>query len=149
MPQTWSRPPNPTRPRWVPPPTRAPTLVAEIRGFAEGQSVIMQERLEKRIARLLPGGSLEPSRIAQEVALLVDKAAVDEELQRLDSHVGQARELLSEGGPIGRRLDFLIQEMNREANTCGSKSGLEDISRRVVELKSEIEKIREQVANVE
>ena len=125
------------------------TLVSEIRTLAQGQVVVLQSRLQSRVSELLLDHLPDESRIAQEVALLVDKAAVDEELTRLDSHIEQARIFLAQDDPAGRQLNFLVQEMNREANTCGSKSGLEEISRRVVDLKSEIEKIREQVANLE
>jgi uncharacterized protein (TIGR00255 family) len=124
-------------------------LVAAIRALADSQAEVLKERLLVRVAKLLGDNMPVDVRIAQEVALLADKSAVDEELTRLDSHVEQAGEFLQQGGAVGRQLVFLVQEMNREANTCGSKSGLEEISRLVVDLKSTIEKIREQVANLE
>jgi len=125
------------------------SLVASIRALAESQAEALQERLLGRVAKLLGDNMPLDVRIAQEVALLADKSAVDEELTRLESHVEQAVGFLRQGGAVGRQLVFLVQEMNREANTCGSKSGLEEISRLVVDLKSAIEKVREQVANLE
>ena len=113
--------------------------------------VAIKARVERRVGDLLAGSSMEPdpNRLAQEAAILGDKAAVDEELTRLASHVAQARQLLLADEPVGRKLDFLVQELNREANTIGSKSAETTISMLVVELKSVIEKIREQVANIE
>jgi uncharacterized protein (TIGR00255 family) len=84
-----------------------------------------------------------------EVALYADKCNIDEELVRLGSHINQMREMLDAGSPVGKKLDFLIQEMNREVNTIGSKASDLEITRCVVELKSEIEKLREQVQNIE
>ena len=84
-----------------------------------------------------------------EAAIFADKAAVDEETVRLRSHISQLGLMLDEGGAVGRKLDFLVQEMNREANTIGSKANDITLSRLVVELKAEIEKIREQVQNIE
>ena len=92
---------------------------------------------------------LDPARILTEAAIFADKVAVDEETVRLTSHIAQLREMLSQGGAIGRKLDFLIQEFNREANTIGSKCSDMEIAGLVVEMKAEIEKIREQVQNVE
>ena len=82
-------------------------------------------------------------------AIFADKVAVDEETVRLRSHLSQLRTMLEQGGPIGRKLDFLIQEFNREANTIGSKCSDIETSRRVIDIKGEIEKIREQVQNIE
>ena len=84
-----------------------------------------------------------------EAAIFADKTAIDEETVRLHSHVAQYRQILSGDGPVGRKLDFLTQELNREANTTGSKCQDVDITRLVVELKSEIEKLREQIQNLE
>jgi uncharacterized protein (TIGR00255 family) len=123
---------------------RIQTLAARVPGT-------ISERVHRRVTELLDGTGVtpDPDRLVQEVALLADKAGVDEELVRLASHVAQARELLVSGEPIGRRLDFLVQEFNRETNTIGSKSAESAISGLVVELKSAVEKIREQVANIE
>ena len=91
----------------------------------------------------------DPARLAQEVALMADRCAIDEELARLDSHFTQMHRYLTAQGEIGKKMDFLVQEMNREANTIGSKANDAAIAQCVVDLKSEIEKLREQVQNVE
>jgi uncharacterized protein (TIGR00255 family) len=108
-------------------------------------------RVRARIERLLAdvSASLDPSRIEAEIALLADRGDVTEELVRLDSHFAQLESLLAAEEPSGRRLDFLLQEMAREANTVGAKSQEAELGHRVVELKSEIERMREQVQNVE
>lgn len=106
-------------------------------------------KLENRMREVLANTQLDESRILTEAAIFADKVAVDEETVRLHSHLGQLDEMLSSGVPIGRKLDFLIQEFNREANTIGSKCSDLEIARHVVDIKAEIEKIREQVQNVE
>ena len=116
---------------------RAPMVVDEYR-----------EKLEARLKNLLTE-SVEPQRLAQEVAIMADRCAIDEELARLDSHIRQMRKYLESDGEIGKKMDFLIQEMNREANTIGSKASDAVIAQYVVDLKSEIEKLREQIQNVE
>ena len=98
---------------------------------------------------VLQNQQLDESRILTEAAIFADKVAVDEETVRLRSHLSQLRTMLSQGGPIGRKLDFLIQEFNREANTIGSKCNDLEIARHVIDIKAEIEKIREQVQNIE
>ena len=113
----------------------APNVVGEYR-------VKLQERLAKMQVE-----AIEPARLAQEVALIADKCAIDEELSRLDSHIRQLRRYLDMPGETGKKMDFLIQEMNREANTIGSKCSDADIAQCVVDLKSEIEKLREQIQN--
>jgi uncharacterized protein (TIGR00255 family) len=129
--------------------------IEELSGQVEERSAevpaAIKARVERRVAELLTGSGLEPDpdRLAQEAAILGDKAAVDEELTRLASHLVQARQLLDDDEPVGRRLEFLVQELHREVNTIGSKSAETTISRLVVELKSTVEKIREQVANIE
>ena len=117
---------------------RSPQTVSEYRA-----------RLEARMSEVLSNTQIDPARILTEAAIFADKVAVDEETVRLRSHIGQLREMLSKGGATGRKLDFLIQEFNREANTIGSKCSDIDISRQVVDIKAEIEKIREQVQNIE
>ncbi len=107
-----------------------------------------RERLRARIDELC-GTPLDEARLAQEVALAADRAAIDEETVRLRSHISQMRALLALDEPTGRKLDFLVQEMNREVNTTGSKSGDIELTNLVVEAKSEIEKIREQIQNIE
>jgi len=92
--------------------------------------------------------AVEPQRIAQEVAILADKCAIDEELSRLKSHFDQFRKCLSDEGEVGRRMDFLLQEMNRETNTIGSKAADAEIAQCVVEMKCLLEKLREQVQNI-
>ena len=106
-------------------------------------------KLEERISRLLEEIPVDETRLAMEVALFADRVAIDEELTRLKSHVGQLKMILEEESSIGRKLDFLMQEMNREANTIASKAGDYTITSYAVELKSEIEKIREQIQNIE
>ncbi len=106
-------------------------------------------RLSERIAELARGVALDPARLAQEVALFADRSDVAEEITRLRSHVAQVRTLLGIPEPAGRKLDFLVQEMHREANTIGSKSQSAEIAAHVVALKAEIERMREQVQNVE
>ena len=107
------------------------------------------EKLKKRINELAGEINLDETRLIQEVAIMADKSDVTEETVRLDSHIKQFEELLGSEGPVGRKLDFLIQEMNREVNTIGSKSGDSELSRCVVDMKAEIERIREQVQNIE
>jgi len=110
-----------------------------------------QKRLRERVARLTASaeGTVDPVRFEQEVALLADRSDVAEELARLESHAEQLSALFAEGSPVGRRIDFLLQEMMRETNTLGSKSSDVAIARGVVELKVEIERMREQAQNVE
>ena len=117
---------------------RSPQTVSEYRA-----------KLEARMNEVLANTQIDPARILTEAAIFADKVAVDEETVRLRSHIGQLREMLSKGGAIDRKLDFLIQEFNREANTIGSKCSDIDIARHVVDVKAEIEKIREQVQNIE
>jgi len=107
------------------------------------------ERLRVRVTKLLSGESVNMDRIAQEAVLFAEKSDVTEEVTRLASHFSQFRAALKEKEPVGKRLDFLLQEMGREVNTIGSKANDADISKHVVELKSELEKVREQVQNVE
>ncbi|NLK97502.1 MAG: YicC family protein [Epulopiscium sp.] len=106
-------------------------------------------KLEKRLHEILPNHTLDENRIAMEVALFADKCSIDEEIVRLDSHITQLRDILTTEEVVGRKLDFLAQEMNREVNTIGSKANDLQITHSVVELKSEIEKIREQIQNLE
>ena len=106
-------------------------------------------KLETRIKDLLDQQNMDESRLAIEIAIFADRCSIDEEIIRLGSHLSQMREALNSQQPIGRKLDFLIQEMNREINTIGSKANDLTITRNVVEIKSEIEKMREQVQNIE
>ncbi|MGB9808563.1 MAG: YicC/YloC family endoribonuclease [Caldanaerobacter sp.] len=106
-----------------------------------------QRRLEQRIKEL--GVEVEPMRIAMEVALIADRACITEEITRLKSHISQFESSLEEEEPVGKKLDFILQEMNREANTIASKAIDYRISKEVINLKDEIEKIREQIQNIE
>ena len=117
---------------------RSPVTVAEYRA-----------RLENKLREVLESTTIDESRIVTEAAIFADKVAVDEETVRLRSHLSQMESLLSGGGAIGRKLDFLLQEMNREANTIGSKGNDLEQARNVVEIKAELEKIREQIQNIE
>lgn len=106
-------------------------------------------KLEQRIHTLAENVTIDPNRLATEVALFADRCSIDEEITRLHSHIGQLRLILEEKQAIGRKLDFLVQEMNREANTIGSKANDYTITQCAVQLKTEIEKIREQIQNIE
>ncbi|RBW67537.1 YicC/YloC family endoribonuclease [Bacillus taeanensis] len=109
-----------------------------------------RSRLQQRVNEFLNGSQVaDEARILTEVAVFADKASIDEELTRLKSHVKQFYSILESGGVVGRKLDFLVQEMNREINTIGSKANDAAISQKVVDMKSELEKIREQVQNIE
>jgi len=109
-----------------------------------------RERLTERIRALTNGMTeIDPGRIAQEAAFLADRSDISEEIVRARSHVMQFREIMSEGEPSGRKLNFLLQEFNREFNTMGAKAGSTEISHTIVSVKSELEKIREQVQNIE
>lgn len=107
------------------------------------------DKLVERVHELLGDVTLDESRILQEVAIYADKVAVAEETVRLRSHIAQLREFISSDEPVGRKLDFLVQEINRETNTIGSKCNDVEIAKKVVEVKAEIEKIREQIQNIE
>lgn len=108
-----------------------------------------QARLKEKIEELLDSAVYDEQRVLTEVAIFADKVAVDEETVRLRSHFDQLKTLLNSDGEIGRKIDFIIQEMNREANTIGSKSNDSDLAHKVVDIKAEIEKIREQIQNIE
>lgn len=108
-----------------------------------------RERLLGKLNEVLGSSGIDESRIITEAAIFADKVAVDEETVRLRSHISQLRQMLETGSPIGRKIDFLLQEFNREANTTGSKCQNSEIAHVVVDLKSEIEKIREQIQNIE
>ncbi|ABR33321.1 YicC/YloC family endoribonuclease [Clostridium beijerinckii] len=123
--------------------------VEEIEKVADSIPKNYKKKLEERLEELLSGVDIDESRIALEVAILSDKAAVDEEITRLRSHLSQMKSTLDLDEPIGRKLDFIIQEMNREANTIASKSTEINMTNKVIEIKNTIEKIREQVQNIE
>jgi uncharacterized protein (TIGR00255 family) len=117
---------------------RSPETVAEYRA-----------RLTARMNEVLGSTTIDESRILTEAAIYADKVAVDEETVRLRSHLNQMDQMLTNGGAVGRKLDFLMQEMNREANTIGSKCNDVQLAGVVVEIKAELEKIREQIQNIE
>lgn len=124
-------------------------MVGEIEQRAPQIVVEYKEKLTERIRDLLDGAPIDEQRIATEAAIFADKIAVDEETVRLRSHFIQMKTVLEQDGPIGRKLDFIVQEMNREANTIGSKITDSVLAHKVVDIKSEIEKIREQIQNIE
>lgn len=123
--------------------------VADIRVRVPRVQEEFQRRFTERVRELMGEMPLDDSRIAQEIAILTEKSDVTEELVRLESHGTQFFEMLEDREPVGRKLDFLLQEMHREINTIGSKSGDVEIARAVIEIKSELAKLREQVQNVE
>jgi len=108
-----------------------------------------ENRLRERVAEFLQSSEINEDRILTEIAIMLDKLSIDEEITRLKIHTHNFNDIINQEGPIGRKLDFLIQEMNRESNTIGSKSNDIEITSAVVMLKSEIEKLREQAQNVE
>ena len=120
--------------------------------ISECSSGLVEEyivKLENRVNEILKTDVIDKSRLAQEIVIYSDKCSVEEELTRLKSHTIQFRELINKDEPVGKRLDFLIQEMNREVNTIGSKSGNLEITNSVIELKTVLEDIREQIQNIE
>ncbi len=123
--------------------------VGEIEARSDEVSAALRERLEKRLAAIAPQLELEPGRLEQEAVIYVDRMDVTEEIVRLRSHLAQFRETLKEPGAVGRKLEFLLQEMGREVNTIGSKASDVPVTRNVVALKTGFEKLREQVLNVE
>ena len=124
-------------------------LVAQVEQ-GNAQTVIdYRTRLENKLREVLENTAIDESRILTEAAIFADKVAVDEETVRLRSHLQQMNTMLSAGGAVGRKLDFLLQEMNREANTIGSKCTDVNLARIVVDIKAELEKIREQTQNIE
>ncbi|MDE7445752.1 MAG: YicC family protein [Lachnospiraceae bacterium] len=117
---------------------RSPQIIAEYK-----------QKLEDKVKELLEDTKVDENRLLMEVTIYADRVCVDEELVRLKSHIETTKETLQQGGSIGRKLDFIAQEMNREANTILSKSNDLEISNRAIELKTEIEKVREQIQNIE
>lgn len=128
---------------------RVQNLVDKI---AENSKGIVEEyvsKLEKRVKEILKTEVVDENRIAQEAVIYADKTSIEEELTRLNSHIVQFKELVNSDGPVGKKLDFMIQEMNRETNTIGSKAGSGEITKAVIDLKVELEDIREQIQNIE
>jgi uncharacterized protein (TIGR00255 family) len=124
-------------------------LVAEIEAISPQLIADYKQKLTDKIAELLGDSNIDESRIATEVTIYADKICVDEEIVRLKSHIEAVRNILTEGGAVGRKLDFIVQEMNREANTILSKSGSLSVTDIGINLKTDIEKIREQIQNIE
>ncbi len=132
--------------------SRAHTILSKVEFIEQTSPETVKnyrERLELKVKELLEGANIDEQRIITETAIFADKVAVDEETVRLRSHIKQLGELLEKGDDIGKKLDFIVQEMNRETNTIGSKSQNIEIAQCVVDIKAEIEKIREQVQNIE
>lgn len=124
----------------------------KILGISQKSTGLIQEyvvKLEKRIKEILQNDEIDKSRIAQEVVIYADKCSIEEEITRLHSHIEQFHTILESEGPSGKRLDFIIQEMNREINTIGSKSNSVEITNGVIDVKTELENIREQIQNIE
>ena len=132
--------------------SRGQTILSFVQIVEEGNSqtvIDYRTRLENKLREVLENTAIDESRILTEAAIFADKVAVDEETVRLRSHIDQMNGMLTAGGAIGRKLDFLLQEMNREANTIGSKCTDVNLARVVVDIKAELEKIREQTQNIE
>lgn len=125
------------------------TIAREIEAQSEGRVQAYTDKLYQRLQEVLKDTSIDEARILTEAAIFADKTAIDEETVRLHSHIAQYREILELDEPVGRKLDFLTQELNRETNTIGSKAQDLEITKRVVQVKAEIEKIREQIQNIE
>ncbi|HXV22471.1 MAG TPA: YicC/YloC family endoribonuclease [Desulfuromonadales bacterium] len=129
--------------------TEVERLLSRIEERAPQVPLEWQARLKERLSRLQRDFEYDPQRVAQEIALFADRCDISEEIVRFHSHLQQFRNLQSVAEPVGRQMDFLVQELNREANTMGSKSNDAEMTRLVVAIKAELEKIREQVQNVE
>lgn len=123
--------------------------VAEIESYSETLVEEYMQKLEIRVKELMDPKVVDENRLAQEIVIFSDKSSIEEELTRLKSHINQFNMFTKASSPIGKKFDFLIQEMNREINTIGSKANCLEITNRVIELKTEIENIREQVQNIE
>lgn len=131
---------------------RIKKIEEKILGISQKSTGLIQEyvvKLEKRIKEILQNDEIDKSRIAQEVVIYADKCSIEEEITRLHSHIEQFYTILESEGPSGKRLDFIIQEMNREINTIGSKSNSVEITNGVIDVKTELENIREQIQNIE
>lgn len=123
--------------------------VLEITKFSSTLVEEYMTRLQTRVNELLAPGTVDETRLMQEIVIFSDKSSIEEELTRLKSHISQFLELIKQSSPIGKKIDFLIQEINREVNTIGSKANSLDITNKVIEIKTEVENIREQIQNVE
>ena len=124
-------------------------LAGQIKLLSEGAAEEYGQKLRRRLEEILEDAAVDEQRLAQEIAIMADRLAIDEELVRLDAHLSSMRDNIAQQGPLGRRLDFILQEINREVNTIGSKAMDAGIQSRVVDIKGELEKLREQVQNIE
>ena len=124
-------------------------LLGKVKEYAPKVAEDYREKLKLRIATALAQVEMDEAKLANEVCFFVDKSCIDEEITRLTSHIAHAREILAEKQPVGRKLDFLVQEFNRETNTICSKSSYLELTNVALEMKNEIEKLREQVQNME
>lgn len=124
-------------------------FVSQVESLSKQSVVTYRDRLEEKMRELLDDKQVDETRLITETAIFADKIAVDEETVRLRSHIKQLKQMVSSSEAVGRKIDFLVQEMNRETNTIGSKSVSVEITQIVVDMKSEIEKIREQIQNIE
>jgi uncharacterized protein (TIGR00255 family) len=125
------------------------TSAEEIHELSKNSSAEYLQKLQDRLAQLLPQGGIDPQRLAQEAALIADKCDIAEEVARMRSHIEQYHTLIEAKEKTGKKLDFLLQEMQREANTILSKSGNLEVTHRGISIKTDVEKLREQVQNVE
>ena len=125
------------------------SLVAKIEALAPSMVEEHFAKVKERVQEMLKDVAIDEAKLLNEVAFYSDKVCVDEEIQRLKSHLDHFNEIITKGGACGKQLDFIVQEMNREANTCGSKCNNIEISNLVIALKNEIEKVREQIQNIE
>ncbi len=123
--------------------------VNEVTKFSSTLVEEYMARLQVRVNELLAPGTVDEARLMQEIVIFSDKSSIEEELTRLKSHISQFLELIKQSSPIGKKIDFLIQEINREVNTIGSKANSLDITNKVIEIKTEVENIREQIQNIE
>ena len=128
---------------------RVMALAEKIGPLSERDKAAQYEKLKARITELVGDVQLDEGRLITECGIYADKIAIDEELVRLASHFSEFDRIMVSGEPVGRKLDFLLQEINRETNTIGSKACDAEIAKYVVEMKSELEKIREQIQNIE
>lgn len=123
--------------------------VEEITSFSTNLVEEYIEKLKERVNELLKPGTVDENRLMQEIIIFSDKSSIEEELTRLKSHISQFLSLIKQSSPIGKKMDFLVQEINREVNTIGSKANCLEITNRVIEIKTEVENIREQIQNIE
>ena len=128
---------------------RLEAMLGEVKQYAPNVAEQYREKLRARVAEALGAVQLDESKLVNEVCFFADKSCIDEEITRLTSHIARAREILSCEEPVGRKLDFLVQEFNRETNTICSKSSYLELTNVALEMKNEIEKIREQIQNLE